>query len=631
MPKGRPIQDYRIDIDGLRGLAILLVVGYHAFPGRLAGGFIGVDVFFVISGFLISNLILKPLQEGTFGFIDFYSRRIRRIFPALLIVLFSCAIAGWFLLNPIEYKQLGKHIAASAAFTSNIILSRENGYFDNSAETKPLWHLWSLGIEEQFYLVWPLLLWLAASRRWNAFSITTGIALLSFSFNAVESYTDATAAFYSPLTRAWELMAGAALAARKPPGLGSIPKLWRELLSCAGLAGIIFAALYLNKYIIFPGWWVLLPILGSMLIIGAGSEALINRLVLSNRVLVWFGLISYPLYLWHWPILSFLRILEAGALPLALRILAIAVSVALSWAVYKFVELPIRFGRFLKAKTALLLAVGLTATAAGLVLFAKDGLPSRFHLDLLMDESHLHAERQRYWSQDQLVNYDEGHPRVVLLGDSQAYDVFAALKNDPRLGLKLFWMDWRCRDFLSSNPPFAEANELCSKGFTRFLNSPEIRTAQVLIYATSYYPDPVKDPNFPEEFRNYDLGLRAILQKNPNIKILFFGRKPVLGEKYVDINAILRGQRTPLRINQNLRKITWIPKRENRYTKRISDHLGATFVDTYAIFCQNGCNFIDGDKLAYFDQVHWTQTGAKMFYDRFARTQVYKQFFGTKP
>ena len=162
---------YRADIDGLRAIAVLSVVGFHAFPKWVAGGFIGVDIFFVISGFLISTIIFGNLTAGTFSFIEFYSRRVRRIFPALLLLLIACYAFGWFALLADEYKQLGKHIAGGAGFVSNLVLWNERGYFDNSAVTKPLLHLWSLGIEEQFYIVWPLLLWLASRLRVNLLAV----------------------------------------------------------------------------------------------------------------------------------------------------------------------------------------------------------------------------------------------------------------------------------------------------------------------------------------------------------------------------------------------------------------------------------------------------------------------------
>ena len=203
---------YRPDIDGLRAIAVLSVVAFHAFPNWIRGGFIGVDVFFVISGYLISTIIFENLDSGTFSFAEFYARRVKRIFPALLLVLTASYAFGWFALFADEYKQLGKHIAAGAGFVSNIVLWNEAGYFDSSAETKPLLHLWSLGIEEQFYVVWPLLLWLAWKQKFDLLTITIIVALVSFFLNINGVKEDTVATFYSPQTRFWELLCGSLLA-----------------------------------------------------------------------------------------------------------------------------------------------------------------------------------------------------------------------------------------------------------------------------------------------------------------------------------------------------------------------------------------------------------------------------------
>jgi peptidoglycan/LPS O-acetylase OafA/YrhL len=203
---------YRPDIDGLRAVAVLLVVMYHAFPGKFHGGFIGVDIFFVISGFLISSIIFSNLEGGSFSIAGFYNRRIRRIFPALLFVM-GCSLAfGWTTLFADEYTQLAKHVAGGAAFVSNILLYRESGYFDNTSDTKPMLHLWSLAIEEQFYIFWPLLLAFVWKRKWSFLRITAVIALLSFVANIYLTQKSPDAAFYWPISRFWELMIGGLLA-----------------------------------------------------------------------------------------------------------------------------------------------------------------------------------------------------------------------------------------------------------------------------------------------------------------------------------------------------------------------------------------------------------------------------------
>lgn len=368
---------YRPDIDGLRAVAVLSVVAFHAFPSWMKGGFIGVDVFFVISGYLISTIIFENLDKSTFVFTEFYARRIKRIFPALLLVLIASFAFGWFVLLADEYKQLGKHLAAGAGFVSNFVLWSEAGYFDNSAETKPLLHLWSLGIEEQFYIVWPFVLWLAYKRKFNLLTITILVASVSFYLNLKGVKKDAVATFYSPQTRFWELLAGSILAwfvlykrdafancALKFDGWFAKPNSQETIdadrntlsnvISFVGSLLLAYGFLRINKDVGFPGKWAVIPVLGAVLIILAGPKAWINRKVLSNKIAVWFGLISFPLYLWHWPILSFVRIVESEAPGRNIRIAAVALSIALSWLTYKLVERPLRFGGYSKGRVVAL-------------------------------------------------------------------------------------------------------------------------------------------------------------------------------------------------------------------------------------------------------------------------------------
>ena len=229
---------YRGDIDGLRAIAVLLVIGFHFFPRYVPGGFIGVDVFFVISGFLITRLIVVGLEDGSFTLTDFYARRIRRIFPALALVLAVSLVAGWLLLFPLDYRDLGKHAAAAAVFVANFTFLNEAGYFDTSSELKPLLHLWSLGVEEQFYIVWPLLMLAAWRWRYSPFLIAVALLVISFVWNVWLTSSNQLAAFYLPFTRFWELMLGGilAIASLVAADRGGPPAQVREGLSLAGLA-----------------------------------------------------------------------------------------------------------------------------------------------------------------------------------------------------------------------------------------------------------------------------------------------------------------------------------------------------------------------------------------------------------
>jgi len=392
---------YRPDIDGLRAIAVLSVVAFHAFPNWVKGGFIGVDIFFVISGFLISTIIFKSLERGTFSFSEFYARRIKRIFPALLIVLIASLVFGWFALLSPEYKQLGKHVAASAGFIQNFVLWGEDGYFDNTAESKPLLHIWSLGVEEQFYILWPLLLWVAWKKNFNFVTIIIVILTLSFYLNIIGVKKDSVATFYFPQTRFWELLCGSILAwinvFRKDDVFYNGVKLkldkWLSILifqkriddgktlsntlSVLGVSFIIYGLLQINKEFSFPGYWALIPVFGAVLLISAGPQAWVNRTLLSNKIAVWFGLISYPLYLWHWPLLSFLRIIEEVEPSISFRIAAILLAVILASLTYYFVEQPIRKGQHNKLKVFLLVFISLAIFITGIYTYYMKGFPLR--------------------------------------------------------------------------------------------------------------------------------------------------------------------------------------------------------------------------------------------------------------
>lgn len=376
---------YRSDIDGLRALAILPVVLFHAFPNLIPGGFIGVDIFFVISGYLITSILLKDMQAGSYSIKTFYARRIRRIFPALSIVLLFSLALGWIVLTAVEYRALGKHAAGGAGFIANIMFWKEAGYFDAAADTKPLLHLWSLGIEEQFYIVWPVLLYFVVKRSWNVLYVIIAVALLSFVWNVARIGIDPSGTFYSPFSRSWELALGAFLAYQAIKPIQSIAQLIKNHathLSALGLLLVLIGFVVINESRSFPGWWGLLPAIGSALLIAAGPQALINRYVLSQRWMVWVGLISFPLYLWHWPILSFARIIHSETPPVDVRWILVGISILLAWLTYVVIEKPVRSSQKKKSLIWFLSIVMLLICLAGVAVYKTKGVKSR-HSGLL--------------------------------------------------------------------------------------------------------------------------------------------------------------------------------------------------------------------------------------------------------
>ncbi len=437
-----PSATYRPDIDGLRAISILAVVLFHAFPGRFPAGFVGVDVFFVISGYLIGGLIVDELAEGRFTFARFYARRIRRIFPSLIVVLLAVYVTAWFVLFPGEFRQLGRHIAGAALFLSNFVLLDEAGYFDASSSAKLLLHLWSLAIEEQFYLVWPLLCFVAWRRRFDMLALTLAVLAGSFAVNILTA--DPATDFYSPLSRFWELNTGTAVALLQRRGGRFSHASWSDAVNgLVTLAGVVLlaAAFVLPKVETYPGWWALLPVGGSALLIAARPDFWIHRHILASRPFVFVGLISYPLYMWHWPVLSYAWILHGGIAPAWVRAAAVVASFALAWATYAFVERPIRFAPNIPFRTPALIGAVVLASVAGLVAMQQDGFQNRpvallnralekdlrIPLEARMSDGSCERLLGVRTQGDEVCLANSARPRLLFIGDSHSMAMFNAI------------------------------------------------------------------------------------------------------------------------------------------------------------------------------------------------------------
>lgn len=375
---------YRPDIDGLRTVAVVPVLVFHAGLG-LSGGFVGVDVFFVISGYLITTLLLRELDEKRFSLIGFYERRARRILPALFTVLLASSVAALILMTPTDLVNYAKSAASAAGFLANIWFYTQEGYFTEAAELKPLLHTWSLGVEEQYYVLFPPLLWLAIllgrSRPPLVLLTLAGLASFAVSVNAAADAPEA--AFYLPQYRVWELLLGSGLALGLTRGWLDHPARHGGLTGTAGLAGLAMIATAVLAYgpeTRFPGAAALLPCLGAALVIWSGTQTRtpVTRL-LATPPMVWIGKLSYSLYLWHWPIIAFAVYRKGADLSAsegaACLLLALTLSV-LSW---RFIEQPFRDRTRLSPRA--IFATAATATALTLALAAytvhRDGLPAR--------------------------------------------------------------------------------------------------------------------------------------------------------------------------------------------------------------------------------------------------------------
>ncbi|MEL7110626.1 MAG: acyltransferase family protein [Pseudomonadota bacterium] len=376
---------YRADIDGLRACAILPVLFYHAGLPFFSGGFVGVDVFFVISGFLITRIVADEVTQKRFSLIGFYERRARRILPALIAMIFASLAAGWFVLLTDEYVALGESTVAAALFYSNVHFALSFDYFARAAEFNPLLHTWSLAVEEQFYLFFPplLMLLLAIGRRQTVLIITIVLCIVSLicAEYVLHRYHSIWSFYLLPF-RAWELGLGAvlALASWSPPR----NRLIREFAGIVGLIGVLVPTFAYSADTQFPGLYAVPPTLGTALLIYVGGQGggSVSNSIISHRVLVSIGLISYSLYLWHWPVFAYLRILYGTtALPIYVSLIAMALSILLAYASWRFIEQPFRFrppkgpSRSLVMRLSVSFLVVVSAIGASLSLL--NGFPHR--------------------------------------------------------------------------------------------------------------------------------------------------------------------------------------------------------------------------------------------------------------
>jgi peptidoglycan/LPS O-acetylase OafA/YrhL len=369
---------YRSDVDGLRAVAIIPVVLYHfGFP-TFSGGYVGVDVFFVISGFLITSIIYREMLEGHFSFTQFYEHRIRRLFPALFFIIAVTAIVAAFLLLPGDFRSFSQSVVAATVFGANLLFWKTSGYFDGPAEMKPLLHTWSLSVEEQFYIVFPVVLLVVIRyARQHVRLVLILATLISFFASLVAVEKQQEAAFYLPVFRAWELLLGALLALNAVPHPAT--HMQRHALSLLGLGLILYSVFSFSAETAFPGVYALFPSLGTALIIYAGSgeraggvgcPSLVGA-VLGWRPLVLIGLISYSLYLWHWPLIVFAKYYALRELTMGEKMVLLMASILLATLSWRYIERPFR-GRsgWLSRKqlfvfSTMLMAIAITAGLAG--------------------------------------------------------------------------------------------------------------------------------------------------------------------------------------------------------------------------------------------------------------------------
>jgi len=662
---------YRADIDGLRAVAVLFVMTYHAFPNIVKGGYIGVDVFFVISGFLITSIILKSLENDGFSFSAFYFNRIKRIYPALITILIATYTIGAFSFFSDELATLGKHTAASLSFVQNFVLYSESGYFSTNAEKVPLMHIWSLGIEEQFYIIYPILfvIWWRAGLNFNLFFMLIILTSLANSQHLVNK--NIVAAYFLPQSRFWELATGGLIAylttykrneiihsmcnftfsdlnhhkiteTQKHIKLGNI-------LSFIGFILIIISALIYKESSKFPGIRAIIPVAGASLIIFAGEQSWINNKILKQKPLVFIGLISYPLYLWHWPIFSISRILNGENPGYLTRIALIIISITLAWLTYKLIEKPIRKLPGNKRKVIILFGISLLIIGWGWLNFKE---PSLINTPFKTKSANLYKSRLRpnkpIGDCFDLKTKIRGEVRFcknpdknnrynfAVIGDSHAlslYNAFDSTSKQKNVGW-LFTGKSGC-------PPLIGIEAVGDDGICGQFNRNAISTIAnsgvktvFLVARWSYY---TYGDNEGKGVRKISLdgkdldttGSKLALEngllntveyfQNRGINIVIFSQAPMQHSEAYDLirksNLINHwNSSTPYDLSVEHKQHLRVQFDANQIISKISKKTKAQIFNPERIFCdRNHCKFYENGSLYYFDDDHLSNAGALKF------------------
>lgn len=613
--------EYRAEIDGLRAFAVVPVVLFHAGFSVFSGGYVGVDIFFVISGYLITSIILSEMDKGSFSLLNFYERRARRILPALFLVLAVCIPFAWIWLTPRDMAAFGESVAATIGFSSNIIFWRESGYFDTTAELKPLLHTWSLAVEEQYYIAFPLLLIVA----WR-FGKRIILGLLGLIFvvsltiaQASDSLMSASAAFYLPPTRVWELMMGAFAAFYFNRGLVvSIPKLANELLGVIGLILIAGSILLFDETTPFPSLYTLAPTLGTFLIIIFTAQGTFAGRLLSNRLFVGIGLISYSAYLWHQPLLAFARYRNATDLSLALILFLCVTAFLLAYLSWRFVEAPFRNKKTFDRKAIFGLAALGSAIflGFGLVGSISQGYPNRYTgMQKLSTETAIasplredcHVEMWEYVAPSKSCIYHEGKISWVVFGDSHAVELAYALAET----LKPSNIGLRHLSRSGCNPAYAKKNsdDLCTRwtkdSIRYILETNELKNV-VVTYKMSNIPTR-RERDIAWE--SYIKVLKALVEGGKNVYLVL--QAPALR---TDVNQLIR--LVPENRNANVEGVSsarW--KQQHKFvTFNLRDiPKEVKVINPSDLFCdQQSCFAILQGQSLYFDQNHISVAGATM-------------------
>jgi peptidoglycan/LPS O-acetylase OafA/YrhL len=606
---------YRAEIDGLRAVAVLPVILFHAGFEAFSGGYVGVDVFFVISGFLITQILLNDLDTGTFSLVKFYERRARRILPALFFVVICCIPFAWLWMLPSQARDFSQSLIAVSLFASNFLFWSESGYFETAAEDKPLLHTWSLAVEEQFYVVFPLLLLLLWRRGTRATLTCIAVtSLLSLVSSEWMQRSDPTGNFFLAPSRAWELMAGS-MAAYWVQYRRRVPN---DLLALLGLVLIVSAIVVYDHSTPFPGIYAVPPVLGTMLIVlFSGGPGLITRF-LSSRILVAIGLISYSAYLWHQPLFAFAR-LRAQAEPEPHIMLALAIlSLFLAWFSWRWIEQPARERKgLLKTRTGVFVFSGLISIVLiilGIVGHKANGFESRFsrivHGETGYEEMHktlnarfsdcesttIRAQSEKWGTFTRCKQSQPGSPGIILLGDSHAEHLFLGLAESmPDASMAYYIRDGHL-----------SLGDSVFKVIVRELMESE-KSLSILV--SMYY---MKRFEESPEARIALFELLDALQKSGH-KITLLGDVPAFPihpEKCVFVNE---AGREPRSCSISVQDIQAQLATYEATLKNISSQLSVPFIPLHEPLCQSGrCGMVSAGQILYSDIHHLNPMGSRV-------------------
>lgn len=616
---------YRPEIDGLRAIAVLSVLLYHVGAPGFSGGYVGVDVFFVISGYLITRLIKEEIDlTGQFSFSSFYARRIRRLFPALAVTVLAVMAAGALLFSPQHFQRLGSSTISAVFSFSNFFFLSESGYFDTSAELKPLLHTWSLSIEEQFYLLWPLLLLFVIKLRSLAPWVLVAIGAVSLCASVVVLDRNPSGAFFITPLRAYEFVFGAILVWITAERANK----WAlEALFSIGLGLILFAVFLYDEATSFPGIAAILPCVGTALSIYAGRAPLASQL-LRNRVAVGVGLISYSLYLVHWPIFVFYKYYVFRELLPIEQCGIVVAAIGLAILMYRYVETPIRRRRAPKVRAFSTYAViaSLLAFPAGYI-YANDGLEWRIPVEIRSAISRMDEKienTKRYMSDASRPYEDINSTKVLVLGDSHSRDFYNALHLSDYFGdgveIRRGLLDDQCLYLIGGVSPPAilrpSRRKRCENQYPSFANNKHIKDADYIIHVAKW-----TDGAYAE----YIPYLHEYLSKSAEAKLIIVGRKPDfpnVPDLVMNFGRVF-GLDKEL-YNRRQKKVNEI----NASVSRVSDALGVEYIDIGGLVCNDHkktCPALDSDNnLLYWDGHHYTLEGAKFFGDRMVDADILK-------